>query len=1052
MTTVETLVYSGRSNPTFDLDAAAEAEFANLVQQRMAGPAAAQRPATGLGYRGFAVTPPPALGLPPLLTVGQGLVVGETDGVTTAWMDTDSKCEEWLKQRASGAGQEQLVEPDRGDPVPPGVVRPQGRRLSLPEELLAAALDFARHILAEFEAAALVDVPSFAVAAGVPGYVDNGTVSAQLDTARTRLGLVAPSMAAGDFSGAARHIAVQLSAVDAAALKVGGLQLRDLVVKCVDWAGIHPLGLAQQLGLPGGKPDRLRIESGAVVFAMDAGAAALAPAPTLFGFDSATLEARLRADASQPAFSIGLSVKEAAVGIGAGPLAGLLGGFSGSVRADLALGVDSTHGLTLSGGATKKLVLPAHTGGGPLDIREIALEIPVDRSDTIQIGGAVAVKLGPMDATVEGAGLTLRIDPNAAASGESPLVVGLKAPTGIGLSLDTGIVRGGGFLDERSGGFGGALQLRVGPVEVDAFGLLTLKPAFALVVVMSVRFEPAIDLSFGFTLNAVGGVVGLEHRLDGDALAAQVATGALEHILFPPDAAAAAPSILHTLEQVFPVSRDSVVGPMLEVGWGRPVSFITGQIGVILSLPDPKIAIIGRGRVALPAPQLPIVDLRATVVGEVDSERFYMRVSLVGSRIAAYPVYGDLGMVMRWSGGAELALSAGGFHPRYSPPRELCDMRRLGMDMSPPAILRLRSESYFALTSNTVQLGARVDLSADLEVASIDGHFQFDGLVVYAPHFRFLADLGIGISVRAYGEQVGGISVQLHLEGPAPWRAEGHAEVDILFWTVPVDVGPFTWGDDTNPPPEPADPRQLVYLALHHNPGAWQTLVPPGADRVVHLKAAAPSDVDNVVHPMGLFEVRQRAVPLETVLARVGPNPVPDGQRRVHLGLPVVGAATASAVSEVTDLFAAGNFIDLSDDEKISRPGFEPMPAGARIRPPGESVDAAATRHAEIRYKTFVCDDDWMIGIHGAAIRDQFFGTSIRTALASGAAGASALRALRRYATTPDPIELADAGKVIQVSKSTVTMVPGTVIETYTHAAEHALDADVQLARVGVVA
>ena len=927
----------------------------------------------------------------------------------------------------------------------------KGRRLSLPEELLAAALDFARRILAELEAATLADVASFAVAAGVPGYVDDGTVSAQLDTARTRLGLVAPSMAAGDFAGAARHVAVLLSAVDAAAVKVDGLQLRDLVVKGVDWAGIHPLGLAQQLGLPAGKPDRLRIESGAVVFALDSGAVALAPAPALFGFDSATLEARLRADASQPAFSIGLSVKEAAVGVGGGPLAGLLGGFSGSVRADLALGVDSTHGLTLSGGASKKLVLPARSGGGPLDVREIALEIPADRSDTIQIGAAVAVKLGPVDATVEGAGLTLRIDPNAAASGRSPLVVGLKAPTGIGLSLDTGIVRGGGFLDERSGGYGGALQLRVGPVEVDAFGLLTLKPAFALVVVMSVRFEPAIDLSFGFTLNAVGGVVGIEHRLDGDALAAQVSTGALEHILFPPDAAAAAPSILDTLEQVFPVSHGAfVIGPMLEIGWGRPVSFVTAQIGVILSLPDPKIAIIGRGRIALPAPQLPIVDLRATVVGEVDSERFYMRVSLVGSRIAAYPVYGDLGMVLRWSGGAEFAVSAGGFHPRYSPPRELCDMQRLGMDMSPPAILRMRSESYFALTSNSVQLGARVDLSADLEVASIDGHFQFDALVVYAPHFRFLADLGIGISVRAFGEQVAGVSVQLHLEGPAPWRAEGHAEVDILCWTVPVDVGPFTWGDDTNPPPEAVDPRQLVYLALHHNPGAWQALVPPGADRVVRLKAAAPSDVDIVVHPMGLFEVRQRAVPLETVLARVGPSPVPDGERRVHLGLPVVGTATASAVSEVTDLFAAANFLDLTDDEKVTRPGFEPMPAGARIRPTGEAVDAAAARHAELRYETFVCDDDSMMGFRSSAIRDQFFGKSIRTSLASGAAGASGLRASRRYATAPDPIELADAGKVAVVSKSTVEIVPGTVIETYTHAAEHARDADVQLARVGV--
>jgi hypothetical protein len=203
---------------------------------------------------------------------------------------------------------------------------------------------------------------------------------------------------------------------------------------------------------------------------------------------------------------------------------------------------------------------------------------------------------------------------------------------------------------------------------------------------------------------------------------------------------------------------------------------------------------------------------------------------------------------------------------------------------------------------------------------------------------------------------------------------------------------------------------------------------------------------------MGLFEVRQRAVPLETVLARVGPNPVPEGQRRVHLGLPIVGPLPAGAVSEVTDLFSSGNFLDLSDDEKLSRPGFEPMPAGARIRPPGEQIDVGASRHAELRYETFVCDDDSMLGIRGLAVRDTMFAKSAITTLAGGAAGASPLRASQRYSTKPDPIELADPGKVAQVSKYTVAAVAGAAAQTYTHAAEQKLAAGVQLARLGVAA
>src|SRR5262249_8061542 len=157
--------------------------------------------------------------------------------------------------------------------------------------------------------------------------------------------------------------------------------------------------------------------------------------------------------------------------------------------------------------------------------------------------------------------------------------------------------------------------------------------------------------------------------------------------------------------------------------------------------------------------------------------------------------------------------------PRYTPPRELTGMKRLSIDLSPPAILSLRSESYFAITTNSVQLGSRVELSADLGVADISGHFAFDAIVLFSPHFAFFIDLTAGITVRVCGEPVGGVQLQLHVEGPAPWRAQGTASVEVLWTDVPIDVGPFTWGDADTPPPLPADPRQLAHAALHHNPG-----------------------------------------------------------------------------------------------------------------------------------------------------------------------------------------------------------------------------------------
>jgi hypothetical protein len=595
------------------------------------------------------------------------------------------------------------------------------------------------------------------------------------------------------------------------------------------------------------------------------------------------------------------------------------------------------------------------------------------------------------------------------------------------------------------------LQLRLGPVEVKAVGLLTLEPSFALVVVMSIEFFPPIDLTFGFTLNAVGGVVGIEHRLDNEALRAGMSTGALDHIMFPADPVAAAPAILSTLEQVFPVEHGSIViGPMLELGWGRPVSFLTAQLGVILSLPDPVIVVVGRARIALPAPQLPIVDLRATVYGEITPDYLLIRVSLNGSRIAGYTVGGDIGLLLRWGGTPEFAISAGGFHPRYAPPRELAGMQRLAMDLSPPVGLILRSEVYFAITTNSVQIGARVEMGYDLGVADITGHFEFDALILFTPHFAFLIDLGVGLTVRVFGVTLLGVQIQLHLEGTSPWRAQGSAEVEVFWTTVSVDVGPFTWGDADNPLPASADPRQLARDALHHNPGAWQSLVPPEADRVVRLKAAPPSDVEVTVHPMGLFDVRQHAIPLETVITRVGANPVPEGQRRVHFGVPHVNGTPAGALSEVTDLFSAGTYLDLSDDEKLSRPSFEPMPAGARIRPPGEAATFDEARQADLRYETFVCDEDGVRGRHSKALADRLFASSPLSTLAAGSAGRSELRARTRYSTEPDPIVLADPGEVRVLSKVTVTATDATAWATYTHAAEGALAEDMQLARLGV--
>ena len=923
---------------------------------------------------------------------------------------------------------------------------------TLANELIASALDYLRARLADFASAVLNDAAQFAAALAVPGFGDpGGVVAAQLITACTALNLVAPELAAADFSGAATQLGRALDAVANAAAAVGGMSFISLLVGKVAWTAAAPSGFAAQLGLPSSVPD-LSLDGRVLVHRIATGAKQLIGAPLTFGFERAQLTSRLALDGSAPVLSMNLALTGIEAGIGGGPIASLLGSAGGSVQADVEVGVDTARGLTLGAGAGSRVVLPAHPKLGALDCREIALELPQGVANTIDVGCTVAVDIGGLiNATVEGAGLHVHIEPAAVSRGANPLSVSLKPPSGIALSIAAAIVRGGGFLDERAGGFGGALQLTLGPIEVKAVGLLTLEPNFALVVVMSIRFLPPIDLTFGFTLNAVGGVIGIEHRLDSDALRAAIRSGGIDDIMFPADPVAAAPAILDTLAQVFPVDQGSIViGPMIEIGWGRPVSFLTAQVGVIVSLPDPLIVIIGRVRIALPAPELPIVDLRALVYGEITPDHLLILASLNGSRIAGFSVSGDIGFLVSWGGSAELAISAGGFHPRYDPPRLLAGMQRISMSLSPPVILMLRAEAYFAITTNSVQLGSLVEMAADLGFADFSGHYGFDAIVLFAPHFAFHLDANASLVVHVFGVTLMGVQLSLHFEGPAPWRAQGSAEVEVLWASASIDVGPFTWGDADNPPAAPADPRQLVHDAIHHNPGAWQALTPPDADRAVRLKPVAPSDVEVTVHPMGLFEVRQHAVPLETVITHVGANPVLVGQRRVYFDVPLVNAEKAGALSDVSDLFSPGTFLDLTEDEKLSRPSFEPMSAGVRIRPPGEEADFDGAREADLEYETFVCDDDSLWGVRIGPRADSLLASSKQTVLAAGAAGRSDLRASVRYASVADPIVLANPGEVVVASKVTVTAQDANAWQTYSHAAEHVLAADAQVVRLGV--
>jgi hypothetical protein len=242
-------------------------------------------------------------------------------------------------------------------------------------------------------------------------------------------------------------------------------------------------------------------------------------------------------------------------------------------------------------------------------------------------------------------------------------------------------------------------------MSASAFGLLAPSrdgQPLSLLVIMGATFPPpGVQVGFGFAISGVGGVVGINRRIDRDALMRAVTDGSAAHMLFPSDPVGAGPDAIRALPALFPVARGSMVaGPMFQLGWGGRV--ITMSVAVLVEAAmQARLTVMGKLVVALPDPEAPLVFLQATFAGFIDpAEPSVMFVaSLNGSHIVGATVSGDMLLLTRGGSDPTLVLSAGGFHPAYRVPRGVPALNRMSMDMCSAPWIDLRCESYFAVTS-----------------------------------------------------------------------------------------------------------------------------------------------------------------------------------------------------------------------------------------------------------------------------------------------------------------------------------------------------------------
>jgi uncharacterized protein DUF6603 len=647
-----------------------------------------------------------------------------------------------------------------------------------------------------------------------------------------------------------------------------------------------------------------------------------------------------------------------------GFLADILGDTQIQSTFDIAATWEPDTGLHITGGAQLEIDLPLHLDLGPITLPTLYLVGGIGSSGfTLELSAALGLTLGPIQASVDRIGVLGNLTfPNGGGNlGPADLQIQFKPPNGLGLAIDAGVAAGGGyiFFDNVKKQYAGVFALSIlDVIQVDIIGLLdTIMPdgssGFSFLLIITFSFPP-IQLGFGFTLDTVGGIGGVNRTMCLDALHAGFMAHTLSDVIAPVDPIANAPQIISDLRNFFPVAVGRYLfGPIVGLGWGDP-TLIELTLGVILEIPDPiRLVILGLIDAGLPTPDEALIELHIDILGIVDfgAKTLSIDGGLYDSRIVIYSLAGDLALRLSWGDNPNFVFSLGGFNPHFNTTAlNVPQMHRMSVSIGDGDNPRISSNSYFAVTSNSLQFGANVEAYAAAGGFSIHGYLGFDVLIIISP-FSFEFDFSAGFDVAYNGTTLAGLNVDGTLSGPTPFHLHGDASITFLCFSVSASVD-LTWGDSTQAtlPQQPVLPD--LYAALQ-SPASWSAALPDGAATAVTLVTQNPADKTLRVHPMGTLQVKEKVVPLDLPITRYGSATPSDGSE-FSIASVQVNTQTESTQA-IQDYFAAGQFLTLSDADKISRPSFEKYDAGIIIG--SNAVTQGQDAHRPVTYQEHYIDD-----------------------------------------------------------------------------------------------
>lgn len=508
-----------------------------------------------------------------------------------------------------------------------------------------------------------------------------------------------------------------------------------------------------------------------------------------------------------------------------------------------------------------------------------------------------------------------------------------KFPDGIGISIETPVVKGAGLIsyDKSEGTLFSALSLEVlkkftvGCI-VDADLGVKDGHCFSLVALISTSFSPGIPLGMGFSLNGVGGCLGLNRKYDADAVSGGVRSGVFGSVFFVDNVMNHLTEMKTAVKQFFPEKKKQFfLGVLCKICF-EPV--VTCEFGLLIQAPNPmSIGIVGALKVRVGDTDL--IKINVYFFGEIDFDKgLRFDASIVDSEIVGLKLEGDMAFRLFWGGPYKgFGLSIGGFHPAYKPEEGLKfapNMRRLSLSLNYD-IVKIKLETYLAVTSNSFQIGAHLDLQVGWKKFGLIGYAGFDALFVFKP-FRFSFSLEVGVAVMVGSAKLFSVDLALSVEGPAKWRVKGKAYFTVLFIPVKCDFS-LAWGDS------PKEERRATIAV-------WKDVLLPELLRDNNwITSSAEQNNDGkekdenamlTLQPNDTFSFNQSAVPFDYPMDLCN-DALPKDYTSFRLKKVSIIADNEEFSLETSCLnndFAPSLYKELSNEERLSYPSYESVTSG----------------------------------------------------------------------------------------------------------------------------